>query len=283
MGNKRKRLSLTTAWVVATLATAVLTVGGTAQPAGAGQQYEIDVANKELLFLADENVDDNDDDLPFTYLDLLPELDGCLQAVVDVSNKTAVTVEDVDDEIKNGVTTPGIFLEIDASPKVEPVATTAEVRFGVVFQYDSDCNGPTGPVPARLLNLCIHTIDIDDYQFFGAVNPTSYRLTADTVLTASSSGGVAIARETEGVQSDDPTEQQYWAEFIFNSTNSVTFLAGIDVGGGDSASFDVRFGCASWTSPTVTRPAVEYSAPDIDLDHYLNRAAEAEESLPNTK
>jgi hypothetical protein len=261
----------------------LLSWGAVPASAGAGQQYEIDVANKELLFLSDRNVEDNDADLPWTYPDILPELDGCLQAVVDVSGRSAVTIEDVDDASKGGVPTPGIYLEIEAVPAVSPVGTTAEARFSVSFQFDSDCGDPGLPVQARLLNLCIHTIDIDDYQFFGAVNPTSYTLTTDTELTASSISGVAIARETNGLPSNNPAEQQFWAEFNFNSTNSVTFLAGIGVGGGEGASFDVRFGCASWTADTVTRPAVEYSAPEIDLDHYLNRAAEAESALPDTK
>jgi hypothetical protein len=272
-------------WLVPTFGIVIGVIAGTAQPAMAGTPYEIDVSGKSLVFQLATTDDLEVGELPFRYVDILPELSpACLQAVVNAVSSTAVTTEDVDDANEGGAT-PGIFLDLEAAPAVSPVLTTAEARFSLDFEYDADCGGPTTPVPAQLLNLCIHTIDIDDYQFFGVMNPTSYTLKIDSVLSSSFSGGAATSAETNGIASSNPADQRFWAEFTFDSTNSVTFLAGIAPGGDDDAEFDVRFGCASWSGGRFTRQPGEAFAPDfnIDLDHYLNRSAETEETLPNTK
>lgn len=179
------------------------------------------------------------------------------------------------------------FIDDTASNRPPGVESSAIVT--LEFLFDSGCDN-TDVVPAIVTDVCINVKDIDEGQFAQFKNPDRYTLLANSELsTTHESEGFVRATESGlvSVPEEDSNEEAYWFQVEYDRTSSVTFGVGI----GDKATtdleaaiFDVIFECATWTGETVERvPSSGFSAPDIDLDHFLERAADAEGALPNTK
>lgn len=236
-------------------------------------------------------------DLPFVYNNVLDLPDSpCLQARISKVSKTdnmdvfAVDAESYDAgyfDTYLGVWVPNLLRESNPEIDLEtmtPDGDGATATFQIEFLYDNDCDPTTGTsVPVTLTNLCVNIRDIDWQQFAGFSSPTSYTVSANTVLKISTSEGFLLGSETDGNGSDNSDEEN-WLQVLYDSASSIQFKVGINSGEEDDASFSVSFACADWSGETQTSaPPSGSGTYNLSPDHYLWDIDATTGPLPSTR
>ena len=148
--------------------------------------------------------------------------------------------EDSTDSWINAEIDPEIDRDLEADPP-QP-----GVRARVTFRIDFVDSGTTNPV--TLTNLRLHAYDIDNEQGLELNNVAEYRLTSDSILTASSLGGGSFYFLSENISGDTdpdleriPPEVHSYGEsrvqVNFLPTSSITLTLTALAGGSQALDF----------------------------------------------
>jgi hypothetical protein len=165
-----------------------------------------------------------------------------------LSGGVQLTDSDGFDDYENDETDIWVNANIDPETDRDLSAAPPEpgVRARVTFRIDFVDSGTTNPV--TLTNLRVHAYDIDHEQGLELNNVAEYRLTSDSIVTASSLGGGSfyflsqnISASTSPDLEDDPTEVHSYGEarvqVNFLPTSSITFTLTALAGGSQALDF----------------------------------------------